>query len=208
MPTMSDPETNQDDTRQRMIAAAMQLFGQVGYSQATTRAISEAAGVNEVTLFRHFGTKKNLLKACIDAFNASSFAATFEAELTNNYLEDIAIMARLQIQNTTANLEMLRLLLCDARNVPELREAMLAGGRSNLARLSGYFQRQIDLGIVHPDMPADVLAIAFDNLFSTNVLFENFFQDSLSPRLPTEEIIRPLVDLFVRGTQAPSPSVH
>ena len=201
MTSVSKPETNQDDTRQRIINAAMGLFGQVGYSQATTRAIADAAGVNEVTLFRHFGNKKNLLMACIEAFNASNFAATFQAELTGEYPNDIAIMAYLQIQNTSTNLEMLRLLLCDARNVPELREAMLTGGRSNLTRLSDYFQQQIDCGIVRSDITADVLAMAFDSLFSTNVIFENFFQDSLSPRLPTKEIIRPLVDLFIRGTQ-------
>jgi AcrR family transcriptional regulator len=195
-------ENTQENTRQRMITAAMQLFGKVGYSQASTRAIAEAAGVNEVTLFRHFGNKKNLLMACIETFNASSFAAKFEAELTGDYSEDILRMADLQIQDTAANFEILRLLLCDARNVPELREAMLAGGRGNLDRISGYFQRQIDAGVVRSDIPADVLASAFDGLFSTNVIFENFFQANLSPRLPAEEIIRPLVDLFVRGTRA------
>jgi AcrR family transcriptional regulator len=202
MPIHSNPETNPDDTRQRMIAAGMHLFWEVGYSQATTRAIADAAGVNEVTLFRHFGNKKNLLMACIETFNASAFAAKFETELTGDYRQDILRMAHLQIQETAGSLEMLRLLLCDARNVPELREAMLAGGRGNLARLSGYFQRQIDAGVVRSDIPADVLASAFDSLFSTNVIFENFFQASLSPRLPAEEIIRPLVDLFVQGTLA------
>jgi AcrR family transcriptional regulator len=202
MTMTSVSENTQENTRQRMITAAMQLFGKVGYSQASTRAIAEAAGVNEVTLFRHFGNKKNLLMACIETFNASSFAAKFEAELTGDYSEDILRMADLQIQDTAANFEILRLLLCDARNVPELREAMLAGGRGNLDRISGYFQRQIDAGVVRSDIPADVLASAFDGLFSTNVIFENFFQANLSPRLPAEEIIRPLVDLFVRGTRA------
>jgi AcrR family transcriptional regulator len=202
MTMTSVSENTQENTRQRMITAAMQLFGKVGYSQASTRAIAEAAGVNEVTLFRHFGNKKNLLMACIETFNASSFAAKFEAELTGDYSEDILRMAHLQIQDTAANFEILRLLLCDARNVPELREAMLAGGRGNLDRISGYFQRQIDAGVVRSDIPADVLASAFDGLFSTNVIFENFFQANLSPRLPAEEIIRPLVDLFVRGTRA------
>lgn len=195
-------EISAEDTRHRIISAAMQLFGQVGYAQATTRRIAKVAGVNEVTLFRHFGSKKGLLLACLEAFNATGFAARFEAELTGNYLDDILHMAKLQMEDTAANFEVLRLLLCDARHIPELREALLAGGRGNLARLSRYFQRQIDAGVVRPELPAEVLASAFDSLFSTYVLFEKMFLGVPTPELPAEEVIRPLVDIFVSGTQA------
>lgn len=191
-----------DDTRQRIIQAAMQLFGQVGYSQATTRLLAKAAGVNEVTLFRHFGSKKNLLLACIAEFNAAGFAANFVAGLTGDYPQDILYMARLQIHETTANMELLRVLVCDARNVPELREVLVGGGQGNLSRLADYFQRQIDQGVVRRDIPAEILASAFDSLFSSNIIFEALFRSSLSPQLSGEATLRPLVDLFVRGTQA------
>jgi AcrR family transcriptional regulator len=195
-------DTTPEDTRKRIISAAMQLFGQVGYAEATTRRIAKAAGVNEVTLFRHFGSKKGLLLACLEAFNASGFAARFEAELTGSYPDDILRMAHLQMQDTAANFEVLRLLLCDARHIPELREALMAGGRSNLVRLSRYFQRQIDSGIVRSDLPAEVVASAFDSLFSTYVLFEKMFLGAPTPELPAEEVIRSLVNIFVTGTQA------
>lgn len=202
MSTNANLENKPADTRHRIIQAALQLFGKQGYSQTTTRAIAEAAGVNEVTLFRHFGNKKGLLIACIEAFNAAGFSAIFESALTGNYAEDILLMAQLQIKDTSENLEILRLLSCDAHNVPELREAMLAGGRGNLARLSRYFQRQIDRGVVRSDLPAEVLASTFDSLFSSSIIFEYLFQGSPSPMLPKDEVIRPLVALFVRGTQA------
>lgn len=200
MPALSSAETQPEDTRSRMIAAALQLFGQVGYARAATRAIAEAAGVNEVTLFRHFGSKKNLLLACAETFNASGFAANFEKELTGNYAEDLLWMARLQIRSTAENLHFLRLMLSDARAIPEMREAMLTGARGNMARLSAYFQRQIEAGVIRPEFPAEALATAFDNLFSSNVIFENLFEDSLTPQLPAEETTRALAALFVRGT--------
>jgi AcrR family transcriptional regulator len=191
-----------DDTRRRIITAAMQLFGQVGYTRAATRHIAEAARVNEVTLFRHFGSKKNLLLACMETFNAGGFAATFEAELTGDYPTDIARMARLQLKNTAENLDILRLLLSDTRQVSELQEAMQAGGSSNMAILAAYFQRQIDSEIIRPGLPADVLASAFDSLFSTTVILSNLFTAGQPPRLPGDEVLDPLVDLFVTGTQA------
>ncbi len=50
-------------TRQRIINSAKELFVRQGITQTTTRQIAEAAGVNEVTVFRHFGTKQGLLLA-------------------------------------------------------------------------------------------------------------------------------------------------
>ena len=174
----------------------------MGYSQATTRAIADAAGVNEVTLFRHFGSKKNLLLSLMQAFNASGFASTFKHELTGDYSADIALMAASQMKSTAANLQILSLLICDARNVPELRQAMLAGGRGNAALISGYFQHQIDLGVVRSDLPAEVLTNAFDNLFSTSIILESLFQGSLTPTLPDDEKLQSMISLFVRGTRA------
>lgn len=200
MPANTNPENTPEDTRQRIMAAAMQLFGQVGYTQAATRAIAEAAGVNEVTLFRHFGSKKNLLLACIQAFNAASFSGTFESELTGDYAEDILRMARLQIKDTAEHMDLLRLLISDAHSVPELRQMMLSGGRGNVARLQAYFQRQIDAGVVRPDLPADALESAFDGMFSWTVILENMLGGGSDPWLPPDALVRSMVNLFVRGT--------
>jgi AcrR family transcriptional regulator len=201
MPENSKPDHPQEDSRQRILHAATQLFGEVGYAQATTRLIAEVAGVNEVTLFRLFGNKKALLMACIDAHNAAGFAATFEEDLSGDYAADILSMAQRQVADMIANVEILRMLLCDARNIPELRMELLAGGRSNLDRLSRYFQGRIDAGIVRQELPSEALAISFDSLFSSSILFEYVFQDTLSPRMTMDALLLPLVDLFVRGTQ-------
>ncbi|MGY4591304.1 AcrR family transcriptional regulator [Thermostichus sp. MS-CIW-40] len=50
-------------SRQRLLNAARELFVRQGITQTTTRQIADLAGVNEVTLFRHFGTKQGLLLA-------------------------------------------------------------------------------------------------------------------------------------------------
>lgn len=63
---MSDTsQGNESDTRCRLIKAALEEFAQCGYKGTSTRAITERAGVNEVTLFRHFGSKLGLLQAAV-----------------------------------------------------------------------------------------------------------------------------------------------
>jgi hypothetical protein len=59
----------------------------------------------------------------------------------------------------------------------------------------------MEAGVVREDIPADMLASAFDSLFSSPVLFASLFQDPLSPQLAIEATLAPLAKLFVRGTQ-------
>ncbi|MBD1918965.1 MULTISPECIES: TetR/AcrR family transcriptional regulator [Cyanophyceae] len=49
--------------RQRLVDAAFQLFSSQGVGTTTTRQVADLAGVNEVTLFRQFGSKHGLLAA-------------------------------------------------------------------------------------------------------------------------------------------------
>ncbi|MGB3199791.1 MAG: TetR/AcrR family transcriptional regulator [Nodosilinea sp.] len=51
--------------RQRLVDAAFQLFSSQGVGATTTRQVADLAGVNEVTLFRQFGSKHGLLAAVV-----------------------------------------------------------------------------------------------------------------------------------------------
>ena len=50
-------------TKQRLLDATLKLISEKGYLGSTTREIAQEAGVTELTLFRHFGTKEKLFEA-------------------------------------------------------------------------------------------------------------------------------------------------
>ncbi len=54
------------NTRELILEAAVRVFAELGSRGATTRRIAEEAGVNEVTLFRHFGAKEALLSEALE----------------------------------------------------------------------------------------------------------------------------------------------
>jgi AcrR family transcriptional regulator len=54
-----------EETEERILEAAHRVFAEAGFRGATTRRIAEAAGVNEVTLFRRFPTKDALIVAAL-----------------------------------------------------------------------------------------------------------------------------------------------
>lgn len=60
------------ELRDRILEAAAQVYSETGFRGATTRRIAERAGVNEVTLFRHFGSKTRLLHQAIHCAGISS----------------------------------------------------------------------------------------------------------------------------------------
>ena len=53
------------DAREQLLHAAVKVYGTAGTRGATTRRIAREAGVNEVTLFRNFGSKEALLRDAI-----------------------------------------------------------------------------------------------------------------------------------------------
>jgi AcrR family transcriptional regulator len=55
-----------EETRARIIVAAMRLFGEKGYEAASTRDIAAAAGVNAPALQYYFDNKEGVLRACIE----------------------------------------------------------------------------------------------------------------------------------------------
>jgi len=54
-----------DGTTERILNACCQVYAEAGFRGTTTRRIAQEAGVNEVTLFRQFGTKEALVKAAL-----------------------------------------------------------------------------------------------------------------------------------------------
>lgn len=54
--------------QQKVVEAAIKIFAEKGFSNTSTSEIAEAAGVAEATIFRHYGTKDNLLLSIILPF--------------------------------------------------------------------------------------------------------------------------------------------
>ncbi|MBM3885354.1 MAG: TolC family protein [Gemmatimonadetes bacterium] len=69
-----------EPTRQQILDAAAKVYAELGFRGATTRRIAEVAGVNEVTLFRTFGSKANLIDEVIRSCHRDPDAASLPAE--------------------------------------------------------------------------------------------------------------------------------
>jgi len=71
--------TRGEETRARIITAAMRLFGEKGYEGASTRDIAAAAGVNAPALQYYFDSKEGVLRACIEYIAERAWLSLSEA---------------------------------------------------------------------------------------------------------------------------------
>ena len=128
------------DTRGRIIQAASDLFANKGYAGTTTRSIAETAGVNEVTLFRHFGSKENLAREIMNQFGGMAVAENMENLLSGNYREDLLMVGRMMLTVMTERNDAIRMAICEAGHFPEFRDVVAENPRQLRRMLARYFQ--------------------------------------------------------------------
>lgn len=98
-----------DETRRKIIEAAISLFGQHGFEGASTRDIASRAGVNAPALQYYFENKEGLYRACAESIADESWQA-FEpavlrarAVMESNGDTEALIEAFLDIQRAVAD---------------------------------------------------------------------------------------------------------
>lgn len=93
MQTETQTPRSPEETRNRILAATRQLFARKGRRGTTTREIAELAGVNEATLFRHFGHKDALIEACAEHYCAAVELQELLASLNGDLEGDLRRIA-------------------------------------------------------------------------------------------------------------------
>ncbi len=109
-----------DAARQKIMDAAGKLFAEKGYSETTTLAIAAQAGVNETTIFRNFGSKKNLYREIFCA-NTPGAEDILLNGLTNgaDLKKDLSLMFREYVNTCVQHIPNYRL---SVQQVDELRD--------------------------------------------------------------------------------------
>ncbi len=77
------PAEQDDQTRGRLLRAAVSVFDRKGYSAASVREIVELAGVTKPALYYHFGSKERLLTAVLGEA-ARTFGRKMDAAMTRS----------------------------------------------------------------------------------------------------------------------------
>lgn len=90
------------DKKQKIAEAAVQLFAEKGYANTSTSEIAKRAGVAEGTIFRHYGTKENLLLSILLPFLKESLPGMSESvfrEISSQGMDSLEDFFRALLKN-------------------------------------------------------------------------------------------------------------
>ena len=196
-------------TRARLLKAATQVFATAGVTGATTREIARVAGVNEVTLFRHFQSKEQLLTAVIQQVTAlQAEALAHQDEWTQDLYIDLMHYARLFNHTLEEYEALIRTFIGEAKRHPDAARRILhEAGQSLRDKLTAYLRCGQKNGTVLPEVE---LRPAVDMF--TGMLLSGMLRRTATPTTvgySRDCYIESCVNLFVRGiSTAPTHCVH
>jgi len=194
-------------TRTRLIAAAWQIFASLGVQGATTREIARVAGVNEVTLFRHFASKEQLLGAVIENASAIQIEALAHPEAWTQDLKiDLRQYAQLYNTMLEAHEDLIRTFIGEAKRHPEAaRQVIQEAAKPLREKLVAYLESSQRRGTVRADLEPFPAVDMFTGMLLAGMLCRSakFNQGSYT----CEDYIETCVDIFVRGISTTSLSV-
>jgi AcrR family transcriptional regulator len=191
-----------DLTKKRILAAAELVFSRDGFQSATTREIARQAGVNEVTLFRHFRTREELLRATLD-----HGCATFDAfvvqpdEVWKDRLSDRLERYVREVYSVVRQREaIVRAFASEARALPEtIRSALQEFMLKRKAGLVAKLKEAQDLRLVRKDVDLSAATdFIRDSIHSAMLRHTAYNTDPEA----VDAQLRAATDIFYRGIKA------
>ena len=187
-----------EPTRQHLLDAAAKVYAESGFRGATTRKIAEVAGVNEVTLFRLFGSKVNLIAEVIRSCQSKERQHPLpedprdpEAEITAWATEDHHFMLERR--------GMIRAAVAALQEHPEHSSEATDHPLGSFRELRQYVDRLHAARTIPSTEPANA---ACTMLLGT--LFADALHREIMPSMfpPADEVPRAYVRLFLRALGA------
>lgn len=131
-----------EDTSGKIVAAAMQLVREKGYTATTTKEIARLAGVNECTLFRKFGGKKEIVLAGVSqaAWRADITPEVF-ANVKWDLRQDLEMFMGAYMERMTPDFVKLSIGLRAPQLYEETAPFIMKVPETFLSALTGYLQK-------------------------------------------------------------------
>ena len=155
--------------RDRILEAAVRVYGAHGFRGATTKRIAEAAGVNEVTLFRTFGSKAALIDAAIRNRTSREDIARLPVTPVDPYAELTAWATTIH-GHMRRSRSMIRKCMSEMEERPEMSGAACEGPTWAHHELRDYLVRLRAAGLTDASV---------DPMVASTMLMSSLFGDAM-----------------------------
>jgi AcrR family transcriptional regulator len=192
------------DTRQRLLGATMKLVSQKGYLGATTREIAREAGVSELTLFRHFGSKEKLFEGMLGQYTFLPRIKELRPQLEGmNYEEALRLIAMRFLLTLKEQKSFIKIMYSEVNLYPgKIRRVYNDTINDIRSTLGGYFASLQRKGLLRKVSPETSASMFLGMLFAHFRAEEIMRGVDITKGGRMERAVREIVDIFVHGTMA------
>ncbi len=186
-----------------IVNGARRLFVKNGYGVTTTEDIAAACKISKHTLYRLFPGKAALFKAVVET-HRQKWLALPRADDDLPLAEALAQIFMVDISDEAdeERVNVIRLVLAEGRNYPELAEILRQYG-SEYARveLAVWLARQCARGTLKPQDTMATAQILMDMVFGA-VLMKNIGDMEWPAGEPRRNHVRNCIDVFLNGVRS------
>ena len=191
------------DTNERLLDATLRLISEKGYLGTSTKEIAMEAGVTEVTLFRHFGSKERLFEEVINRY---SFLPTLKDLLSeiegasHNYEKTLNIIGAGFLKTLKERKSLVRIMNSEINIYPEkVRDVHSKFIDETIQVLARYFKSRQGKGELRR-FSAETAAKSFLGMIFSYFNVEEIVMGHHITKKEMERTIKEFVDIFVNGT--------
>lgn len=190
-----------DNTSEKIIKASLIVLKKEGFTKATTKKIAAEAGVNEITIFRKFENKKNLIDATKE-YHLKNILEKLDDIFDFSEDEDIEEFLRISFFGIL-NLEeddfnIIRIAMEEVRDVDD--EFLISKITDTiLNKLENFFQLQKDKDLIKDINTKSLSVMCYSSLFQSVILWK-IYDKSLG--FETNYYVDDLLKIFLEGILA------
>lgn len=164
-----------EDTEEKIIQATFRILQKEGIRKATTKRIATEAGVNEVTIFRKFENKKNLIET-----TKEHYMKVLLDKLENNFDfdedEDIEEYLKSSFNGilnfTEDDFSIIQISMQEIEDVPDKKLLISHVTDTILNKLEEFFKLQLEKDIIKDVNPKAISILCFSLIFQSLILWQ------------------------------------
>jgi AcrR family transcriptional regulator len=187
-----------EETRVRILRATRELYANKGSRGTTTREVADRAGVNEATVFRHFGTKQQLIAAMLDHYTTFSLPKMLERIRTLPTLdEQLRALAVESIDSMKRKEDLIKVTMAEEMANPDGLACAWRAPTEDRRMLVRFFEEKVEAGQLRGD--PQILARVFMSLFFSFVMARRLWADL---NISMDRAVTTMVEIFLNGAKA------
>lgn len=186
-------------SRERILEAAGRVYAKHGFRGATTRLIAIEAGVNEVTLFRTFGSKSALIEAVLGVHHAKNPQPELPMEPVDPAAE-LTAFVKVSLDRVREMRPLLIHSMGEVDERPEAAEFACRGRTLVHDTITGYLRRLQERHMASADLDVDAASVILTGTVMSDAIARSFVPEVYPP---LEEAAERYVKCFLQMIGAP-----